>query len=161
MEKIKIVFVDGSVNPQSKVGIGAFYLCEEIENFDENEIKIKKFEDTSSTKLELECLLWALKTIDTKDKLLIYTDCQNIFSLLNREEKLKKNNYFTSTNKKIKNYLLYEEFFHLNEIYNLEFVKVKGHKKSSLKDEIDLIFSKVDKKARKELRNITLDTISK
>ena len=142
MEKIKKVFVDGSVNPKSKVGIGAFYLCNEIENFDENEIKIKKFEDTSSTKLELECLLWALKTIDSKDKLLIYTDCQNIFSLLNREEKLKKSIY-------------------LNEKYDLEFIKVKGHKKSSLKDEIDLIFSKVDKKARKELRNITLDTISK
>lgn len=161
MENIKKVFVDGSVNPKSKIGIGAFYLCDEIKEFDEKRVLTKRFDDTSSTKLELECLLWALKTIDSKDKLLIYTDCQNIFSLLNREEKLKKNNYFTSTNKKIKNHLLYEEFFYLNEKYNLEFVKVKGHKKSSLKDEIDLVFSKVDKKARKELRNISLDTISK
>lgn len=161
MEKIKKVFVDGSVNPQKKIGIGAFYLYDELNKFNEEDINTKRFENTSSTKLELECLLWALKTIDSKDKLFIYTDCQNIFSLLNREEKLKKNNYFTSTNKKIKNHLLYEEFFYLNEIYNLEFVKVKGHKKSSEKDEIDLIFSKVDKKARKELRNITLDTILK
>ncbi|RXK14094.1 ribonuclease H [Halarcobacter mediterraneus] len=161
MEKIKKVFVDGSVNPQKKIGIGAFYLYDELNKFNEEDINTKRFENTSSTKLELECLLWALKTIDSKDKLLIYTDCQNIFSLLNREEKLKKNNYFTSTNKKIKNHLLYEEFFYLNEIYDLEFIKVKGHKKSSEKDEIDLIFSKVDKKARKELRNITLDTILK
>ncbi len=161
MEKIKKVFVDGSVNPQKKIGIGAFYFYDELNKFNEEDINTKRFENTSSTKLELECLLWALKTIDSKDKLLIYTDCQNIFSLLNREEKLKKNNYFTSTNKKIKNHLLYEEFFYLNEIYNLEFTKVKGHKKSSEKDEIDLIFSKVDKKARKELRNITLDTILK
>lgn len=161
MEKIKRVFVDGSVNPQSKIGIGAFYLCDEIEKFDEKEIITKKFENTSSTKLELESLLWALKQINTKEKLLIYTDCQNIFSLLTREEKLKKSNYSTSTNKKIKNHLLYEEFFYLNELYDLEFIKVKGHKKSSLKDEVDLIFSKVDKKARKELRNIILATIPK
>lgn len=161
MEKIKKLFVDGSVNPQSKVGVGAFYLCDEIKEIEEINIITKRFEDTSSTKLELECLLWALKKIDTKKKLLIYTDCQNIFSLLNREEKLKKNNYFTSTNKKIKNHLIYEEFFYLNEIYDLEFIKVKGHKKGSLKNEIDLTFSKVDKKARKELRNITFDTILK
>lgn len=161
MEKIKRVFIDGSVNPKSKIGIGAFYLCDEIKKFDEKEIITKKFEDTSSTKLELESLLWALKQINTKEKLHIYTDCQNIFSLLNREDKLKKNNYFTSTNKKIKNHLLYEEFFYLNELYDLEFIKVKGHKKSSLKDEVDLIFSQVDKKARKELRNIILATIPK
>ncbi|NVJ54617.1 MAG: ribonuclease H [Campylobacteraceae bacterium] len=159
MEKIKKLFVDGSVNPKNKVGIGAFYLYDEIKDIEETNIITKKFEDTSSTKLELECLLWALKKVDSKEKLLIYTDCQNIFSLLNREEKLKKNNYFTSTNKKIKNHLLYEEFFYLNEKYDLEFIKVKGHKKSSQKDEIDLIFSKVDKKARKELRNITFDII--
>ena len=156
MEKIKKVFVDGSVNPQSKIGIGAFYSCNSLDGFDEKNIITKKFENTSSTKLELECILWAIKELDSKEKLIIYTDCQNIFSLLNREEKLKKNNYFTSTNKKIKNYLLYKEFFSLNEKYDLNFIKLKGHKKSSLKDEIDLIFSKVDKAARKELRDLNL-----
>jgi len=39
---------------------------------------------------------------------------------------------------------------------NLVFIKVKGHKKSSLKDEIDTIFNLVDKASRRALRmNIT------
>ena len=156
MEKINRLFVDGSVNPKDKIGFGAYIFCNNLESCENSTIFTKKFFDTSSTKLELESLLWALKEIEPKEKLLVYTDCQNIFSLLNREEKLKNNNYFTSTNKKIKNHLLYEEFFKLNEIYDLDFIKVKGHKKKALKDDIDNIFSMIDKKARQELRNIYL-----
>ena len=35
---------------------------------------------------------------------------------------------------------------------NLTFIKVKGHKKNSLKDEIDTIFNLVDKASRSALR---------
>ena len=156
MEKINRVFVDGSVNPKNKIGFGAYIFCTNFKGCENSTIFTHRFVNTSSTKLELETLIWALKQIDIKEKLYVYTDCQNIFSLLNREDKLKNNDYFTSTNKKIKNHLLYKEFFHLNEIYDLEFIKVKGHKKKSLKDEIDCIFSKIDKKAREELRNSNL-----
>jgi len=150
MKKIKL-FCDSSVNPQSKIGFAAYLF---FEVYDEDiEIKTKMFEDTSSTKIELQSFLWAINEIKQNDvSYQVYTDCQNILSLLNRREKLESNNYLTSTNKQVKNHLLYKEFYKILDLYNLEFVKVKGHKKSSQKDDIDKIFSKVDKASRKVLR---------
>jgi len=152
MKKIKL-FCDSSVNPQSKIGVAAFlYYDDDFKT--ESKIYTKQFEDTSSTKLELQTFLWAVTELDNFDKFEVYTDCQNIFSLLNRREKLEKNNYKTSTNKEVKNQILYKEFYRVIDNNECEFVKVKGHKKSSEKDDIDKIFSKVDKFSRKELRII-------
>lgn len=61
-----LLFVDGSVNNQLKIGCGAYLLIDEndvLEISIANLIKIKTFESTSSTKLELQTLLWALNEI--------------------------------------------------------------------------------------------------
>ncbi|MDB2405304.1 ribonuclease H [Arcobacteraceae bacterium] len=153
----KYLFVDGSVNPQQKIGFGAYLLLDENDinnDINKNDIKTKFFEDTSSTKLELQILLYAFNTIAPKGyKLIIYTDCQNILTLTSRRDTLEKNNYLTKTNKVIKNTLEYKEFFSLIDLYDCEFIKLKGHKKKSTKDTIDQIFSLVDKRARVSLRN--------
>ena len=83
MKKIKL-FTDSSVNPQEKIGFGAFLFLDEknisLEEMRKN-IKIKRFENTSSTKLELQTFLWALNEINDKDIIIeVYTDCQNIIS---------------------------------------------------------------------------------
>ncbi|MGE0052490.1 MAG: ribonuclease HI, partial [Arcobacter sp.] len=114
----------------------------------------KKFENTSSTKLELQTLLWALAEIKNKNSLIeIYTDCQNIINLKDRREKLEKNEYKSSKDKLINNHELYKLFFEKSDKLDLVFIKVKGHKKNSLKDEIDTIFNLVDKASRNALRN--------
>lgn len=155
MKKIKL-FVDSSVNPQAKVGFGAF-----LEVFDglsiddlKKNIKIKRFDNTSSTKLELQSLLWALDEIEilTDTKIEVYTDCQNIVGLQNRKEKLEANDYKSSTGKTINNYELYKLFFEKIKKLNIDFIKIKGHKKNSLKDELDTIFNLVDKASRSALR---------
>ncbi len=155
MKKIKL-FCDGSCNPQEKIGYGAYLLIED-NNFDliflKSKIIFKKFENTSSSKLEIETLLCALNDIDIKDCIIeVYTDCQNIIGLENRREKLEKNNFQTSSGKLIGNYELYKDFFGKLDELNLTFIKVKGHKKNSLKDELDTIFNLVDKASRKALR---------
>ena len=155
MKKIKL-FCDGSCNPQEKIGYGAYLLIED-NNFDliflKSKIIFKKFENTSSSKLEIETLLCALNDIDIKDCIIeVYTDCQNIIGLENRREKLEKNNFQTSSGKLIGNYELYKDFFGKLDELNLTFIKVKGHKKNSLKDEIDTIFNLVDKASRNALR---------
>lgn len=148
------LFCDGSVNPQLKIGFGAYFILDE----NNQNIKTKMFENTSSTKLELEVLLWAFEDLKVKnEKIEVYTDCQNILSLLNRREKLEKNDYKTSTNKEVKNRFLYEKFYLLLDSFEIEFIKVKGHKKSSLKDEIDKAFNLVDKASRKALREFLKD----
>ena len=155
MKKIKL-FTDSSVNPQEKIGFGAYLLLddenESFEDFKDN-IKIKRFENTSSTKLELQTLLWALEKIADKNIVVeVYTDCQNIIGLKDRREKLEKNHFCTSSGKLINNHELYKDFYEKLDELNLIFIKVKGHKKNSLKDEIDNIFNLVDRASRNALR---------
>lgn len=155
MKKIKL-FTDSSVNPQEKIGFGAYLLLDEKEiSFEDmkKDIKIKRFENTSSTKLELQTLLWALKETNDKNIIIeVYTDCQNIIGLQDRREKLEKNNFHSSSGKLMNNHELYKEFFGKIDELNLTFIKVKGHKRNSLKDEIDTIFNLVDKSSRNALR---------
>lgn len=151
------LFTDGSVNPQSGVGFGAFLLLENLKSSVEtldSKIKIKKFENTSSTKLELETLLWALDAVELKNStLVIYTDCQNIIGLPARRDGFEAKKYMTSKAKLIKNHQLYKEFFKRLDSLDCELIKVKGHKKSSQKSEIDEIFTLVDRATREALRS--------
>jgi ribonuclease HI len=153
------LFTDGSVNPQSAIGFGGYLLLDELEyctSETKDEVIVKKFENTSSTQLELETLLWAFNDKDLKEyKIVIYTDCQNIISLKNRREKLEKNHYISSAGKQIKNHELYKKFFKILDFYDCEFLKVEGHKKRLCKNEIDKIFALVDKETRKALREST------
>ncbi len=156
MKKIKL-FTDSSVNPQEKIGFGAYLLIldknKSVENL-KKDIKIKRFENTSSTKLELQTLLWSLNEIIDKNMIIeIYTDCQNIIGLEDRREKLEKNNFYTSAGKIMNNHELYKDFFEKMDKLNIILIKVKGHKKNSLKNEIDTIFNLVDKASRNALRN--------
>ena len=150
------LFTDGSVNPQSGIGFGAYLLLDRLDylNAKETKIEIKKFRNTSSTKLELETLLWALNDVNlTKFKIIVYTDCQNIIGLQERREKFEKNSYMTGKSKVIKNHELYKEFFKITDILDCEFIKIKGHKKSSNKNELDNIFTLVDRATRNALRD--------
>lgn len=155
MKKIKL-FTDSSVNPQEKIGFGAYLkIIDEnisLEDMKKN-IKIKRFEDTSSTKLELQTLLWALDEINDKNiSIEVYTDCQNIIGLEARRKKLEINDYKSSKAKLMNNHELYRLFFKKLDELNLTFIKVKGHKKNSLKNHIDDIFNLVDKASRSALR---------
>jgi ribonuclease HI len=154
MKKIQL-FTDSSVSPQKKIGFGAFLnIIDENISFEEKKkyIKTKKFEDTSSTKLELQTLLWALDEIENDSFIEVYTDCQNIIGLENRRKKLEINDYKSSKGRLMNNHELYRLFFEKIDKLNLSFIKVKGHKKNSLKDDIDNIFNLVDKASRNALR---------
>jgi len=100
-----ILFTDASVNPKTGIGFGAYLVVTEQACFQETlkeQIKVKRFENTTSTKLELQTLLWAFKEIQNYDnELVIYIDCQNILSLKDRQQRLEKNNYRSKKNKPI------------------------------------------------------------
>lgn len=151
-----LLFTDGSVNPQSNIGFGAYLLlrADELNEPTHYDVKTKRFENTSSTKLELEALLWAFSQIQIEScTITVYTDCQNIIGLKNRRERFEKNDYFSKTHKRIKNHELYKEFFRVTDSLSCEFIKVKGHKEKNSKDDIDKIFTLVDKAARIALRD--------
>jgi ribonuclease HI len=153
----QMLFTDGSVDTKTKIGFGAYlFINENIDNTEPKrlEVKTKQFENTSSTKLELQTLLWALNDIDfSNNPILIYTDSQNIIGLLERRKRLEQNNFSSKKNSLIKNHQLYKEFYQIIDKLNLTFVKVEGHKTSKQKDKIDRLFTLVDKASRNALSN--------
>ena len=153
------LLTDGSVNPQSYIGYGAYLLVSEpgltLEVLT-SRVKVKRFEQTSSTKLELQTLLWALGDIQASErKVMIYTDSQNIVRLPARRDRLEKNDYRSNSNTRVNNYQLYQEFFRLTDELDCEVVKVRGHQVSKQKADIDRLFTLVDRASRQALREAT------
>lgn len=172
------LFTDGSVHTQSKLGVGAYLLVTDtntpIDSLYE-QVQLKKFDNTSSTKLELQTLLWALNEVSAKAfgdnlKLTIYTDSQNIITLPARQARLESTNYISRNQKTLENAELYQAFYCLTDDIpsklnngsansdssnTYKFIKVKGHKASSQKDKIDQLFSLVDQAARRRLRRLS------
>jgi ribonuclease HI len=160
------IFIDGSVNNQLKIGYGAYLVVSElgtgtgtgtaIESLKDT-VRVKRFEQTNSTRLELQTLLWALEETnalanDHELALTVYTDSQNIISLPRRRASLEASDYFSIKNKQLHNYDLYQEFYRLTAKLNCEFVKVIGHKPSGNKGEIDKLFALVDQASRRSMR---------
>jgi len=151
-----ILFTDASVSPQTGTGYGSYLIISAQDRFQDNfkeQIKVKKFINTSSTKLELQTLLWALNDIDkVQQKITIYTDCQNILTLKARRARFEKNQYHSNKNKLINNYKHYQEFYKITDQINCEFIKISGHSALVNKNEMDKFFSLVDRASRNALR---------
>jgi len=151
-----LLLTDGSVNTKLNFGYGAYLAISENEftvSDLESIVKVKRFEQTSSTKLEIQTLLWALSDVrDFKGKIILYTDSQNIIGLPERRERLEKNDFYSKQNRRIANWELYKAFYRLTDELNIEIKKVSGHKRTSMKDNIDRLFTLVDRASRNALR---------
>ncbi len=151
------LFTDGSVNTESKIGYGAYLLVADpdlpLEEL-RHQVQIRRFEQTSSTKLELQTVLWALSDIQPVNcRLTLYSDSQNLIGLPGRRERLEQNDYRSKQNRRLNNYQLYQEFFRLTEQLDCRLVKVSGHQPTRQKDVIARLFTLVDRAARQALRN--------
>jgi ribonuclease HI len=158
LTKKLMLFIDGSANNQLKSGCGAYLVLNENEVINSSyaeKVNIKTFNDTSSTKLELQTLLWALSELtDTRKSIMVYTDSQNIIGLQSRRASLEKNDYHSGNNRLLNHHALYREFFKMMDQIDCEFVKVTGHQPTKHKDSIDRLFTLVDRAARKASRNL-------
>ncbi len=155
MDKLMLL-TDGSVNTQSNIGYGA-YLAVSNRGLSFNSlrsrVKVRRFEHTSSTKLELQTLLWALSDIQALgSKVIVYTDSQNIMGLQGRRDRFEQNDYRSKKNKRLNNYELYQEFYRMIDQLDCELVKVRGHQISNQKNDIDRLFTLVDRASRNALR---------
>jgi ribonuclease HI len=151
-----MLFTDGSVNTHSNIGYGAYLAVSEcILSLDSlrARVKVRRFEHTSSTKLELQTLLWALRDIQALGcKVIVHTDSQNIMSLQGRRDRFEQYDYRSKKNERLNNYELYQEFYRMTDRLDCEFVKVRGHQVSNQKDDIDRLFTLVDRASRNALR---------
>ncbi len=152
----RFLFTDSSVNPQTKVGYGAYLVVVESDlDWDElkSRVKLRRFEQTSSTRLELQTLLWALGEIPLSGpRLKVFTDSQNTIGLPGRRDHLKRNDYRSGQGELLKNHELYQEFYRLTDQLDCDLIKIHGHQLLKRKDDIDRLFTLVDRASRKALR---------
>ncbi len=151
-----LLFSDGSVSPQTKVGYGAYLLLFANDGVPDEflpQVKVKCFIPTTSTKLELQTLLWALGTLESVvHPITIYTDSQNIVGLPQRRKRLEQNDFCSKDGHCLTNTDLYREFYHYVDKFECSFVKLSGHLPTRQKTDIDRFFSLVDKASRRALR---------
>ncbi|MEM8867147.1 MAG: RNase H family protein [Verrucomicrobiota bacterium] len=149
-----ILFTDGSVNTCTKSGYGGYLLIEQMDDpstIRTEHIKLKRFDNTSSTKLELETLLWALGEL-SHSEITAYTDSQNILRLLTRRSSLEANDFRNRAGKQLNHHQLYRAFYTALDQRKIEIIQVKGHSHSKQKGLIEQHFALVDKATRSALR---------
>jgi ribonuclease HI len=151
-----MLFTDGSVNTRSHIGYGAYLAVSDrglALDALKKRVKVRRFERTSSSKLELQTLIWALSDIQATGRtVIVYTDSQNIVGLPGRRDRLEQNDYRSKNNKRLNHYELYQEFYSITDPLDCELVKVRGHQVSSQIDNIEGLFTLVDRASRKALR---------
>jgi len=159
------LFTDVSVSPGLKLGVGAYVLIPA--SFLEassgvmgrpeitKRIKVRRFEGTSSTRLELQTVLWALSENQqgTYGSLTIYSDSQCVSGLLKRKPRLLAGGFCSKkTNQQLGNASLYRTFYEFHDELGFQVIKVDGHSGSRVHNDAHRIFSFVDKEARKALK---------
>lgn len=155
-----LIFTDASVDTKTCTGFGAYLVVEDMTLPDADlteKVKLKKFENTSSTKLELQTLLWALDDVlllstEKSMSVTVYSDSQNIVGLPARRSGLEQREYYSSNQKRLNNAEFYQQFFNVMDQLNCHIIKVDGHKPRHLKNDVDRIFGLVDKASRLALR---------
>lgn len=155
-----MLFTDGSLDTKTRIGFGAYLAINDITRplVDLTaQVKIKQFENTSSTKLELQTLLWAMDEmfsarVEKITRVVIYSDSQNIVGLPARRSGLEQRDYYSNKGKRLNNAELYQAFYRMMDGCDCQIIKVDGHKPMHTKNAIDNVFSLVDKKSRSALR---------
>ena len=99
--------------------------------------------DTTNNKMELAAPINALKKINNKDKIEIYTDSKYVkLGITEWIHKWSKNNWQTSKKENVKNKELWIELFELSKSFEINWIWVKAHAGNLLNEEVDLMAKK-------------------
>ena len=122
-------------------------------------LNISEIKEGNNIRAELRGAITALRSCPKCERVILYTDCQNIINLPSRREKLESTNFISqSKNHPLANADLYREFYTLFDQYNPELFWIKGHTSAAnYSTEINLNriqknFSYLDKEVRRFLR---------
>ncbi len=105
----------------------------------DKKIKIKgKKKNTTNNQMELMAPIKALKKIPVGKKVQIYTDSKYVkMGITEWIKSWKKNNWKTSSKKKVKNKDLWKELDRLSEKHQIKWLWVKGHSGDIVNEEVD------------------------
>ncbi len=105
----------------------------------DKKIKIKgKKKNTTNNQMVLMASIKALKKIPVGKKVQIYTDSKYVkIGITEWIKSWKKNNWKTSSKKKVKNKDLWKELDRLSEKHQIKWLWVKGHSGDIVNEEVD------------------------
>ena len=106
--------------------------------------KIKKItgseKNTTNNRMELLAPINALKQIDTKSKIEIFTDSQYVKLVITEWiNKCVSNNRQTAKKEDVKNKDLWVELYNLNQSLNVKWNWVKAHAGDPINEEVDML----------------------
>ncbi len=163
------IFTDVSLDPGRKLGMGAYLVVPasfmEVppDSIDKSEVAgrlvLRRFEDTSSTRLEVQTVLCAIEDFQNElkgagpVKLQVYSDSQCVAGLLDRRQGLEAGSFISKAkNRQITNASLYHKFYKFHDQLGFEVIKVAGHTCSCSHNTVHRIFSCVDREVRQALK---------
>ena len=130
------IYTDGSCLKNPGDGGWAAIISKNGEN-----IEISGSEkDTTNNRMELLAPIYALKQIDTKSKIEIFTDSQYVkLGITEWINKWVSNNWQTTKKEDVKNKDLWVELYNLNQSLNVKWNWVKAHAGDPLNEEVDML----------------------
>jgi ribonuclease HI len=134
-----IIFTDGSclTNPGNGGWAAIIKQDEKIKRISGSE------KNTTNNRMELLAPINALKQINTKSPVEIYTDSQYVkLGITEWINNWVKNNWQTSKKENVKNKDLWIELYNLNKSFDINWNWVKAHAGNKLNEEVDLLAKK-------------------
>ena len=109
--------------------------------------KIKKIsgseKNTTNNRMELMATINALKNMEPKYEIEIYTDSKYVkLGITEWINNWVKNNWQTSKKESVKNKDLWLDLYNLNKSLNIKWIWVKAHAGNQLNEEVDLLAKK-------------------
>ncbi len=139
------IYTDGSSHTQKLIGAWAAIIY-----YNKTKIIIKQVEtNTSHNRMEMQAVIQAIKFVDTNYStnipIIINSDSQYVVNLVDRKEKLKKNEFFTRKGNPVKNLDLVITLIDQIETHEITFNKIKAHVKDgdTKNREVDLLVRKL------------------
>jgi ribonuclease HI len=121
------------------------------------QLRFRRFTETSSTKLELQTVLWALNEYlatgnGADSSLTVLTDSQCVVGLPERRVKLEANGFIARrSGLPLRNADLYRQFYAAHDVIGFTLAKVAGHARAGSHDTVQRIFSVVDQDVRRAM----------
>ena len=139
------IYTDGSSHTQKLIGAWAAIIY-----YNKTKIIIKQVEtNTSHNRMEMQAVIQAIKFVDTNYStnipIIINSDSQYVVNLVDRKEKLKKNEFITKKGNPVKNLDLVTTLIDQIETHEITFNKIKAHVKDgdTKNREVDLLVRKL------------------
>ena len=139
------IYTDGSSHTQKLIGAWAAIIY-----YNKTKIIIKQVEtNTSHNRMEMQAVIQAIKFVDTNYStnipIIINSDSQYVVNLVDRKEKLKKNEFITKKENPVKNLDLVITLIDQIETHEITFNKIKAHVKDgdTKNREVDLLVRKL------------------